>query len=158
VADDRKAQALDGFYEGFTRRQRQRIEVVAMDMWKPYIESTSRLVPSAKIAFDKFHVAKHLGDAIDKVRKIENRDLLRQGHTRLVRTEYLWLQNPDNIRRDQWLGEFRILCKSCAMSESVNSKTQHIKRMACGFRNRSRFYNAIYLHLGGLDRYPTLLS
>jgi hypothetical protein len=26
--------------------------------------------------------------------------------------------------------------------------------MACGFRNRQRFRNAIYFHLGGLDLYP----
>jgi transposase len=41
-----------------------------------------------------------------------------------------------------------------AASESVNSKIQWIKRMACGFRNRARFHNAIYFHLGGLDLYP----
>jgi transposase len=28
--------------------------------------------------------------------------------------------------------------------------------MACGFRNRERFRNAIYFHLGGLDLYPRL--
>jgi len=28
------------------------------------------------------------------------------------------------------------------------------KRMACGYRNRERFHNAIYFHLGGLDIYP----
>jgi len=29
-----------------------------------------------------------------------------------------------------------------------------VKRMACGFRNRENFRNAIYFHLGGLDLYP----
>jgi transposase len=41
-----------------------------------------------------------------------------------------------------------------AMSESLNSKIQWIKRRACGFRNRDRFRNALYFHLGGLDLYP----
>jgi hypothetical protein len=27
--------------------------------------------------------------------------------------------------------------------------------MACGFCNRERFRNAIYIHLGGLDLYPS---
>ena len=31
---------------------------------------------------------------------------------------------------------------------------QWIKRRACGFRNRERFRNALYFHLGGLDLYP----
>ena len=45
-----------------------------------------------------------------------------------------------------------------ARSEGMNSKIQWIKRQACGFRNRERFRNAIYFHLGGLDLYPEALK
>ncbi len=45
-----------------------------------------------------------------------------------------------------------------ARSEGMNSKIQWIKRMACGYRNRQRFHNAIYFHLGGLDLYPDSLN
>jgi len=38
-----------------------------------------------------------------------------------------------------------------SMLEAKNSRIQKIKRMACGFRNRKRFKNAIMFHLGGLD-------
>ncbi len=41
-----------------------------------------------------------------------------------------------------------------ALTEGMNSRIQEIKRMACGYRNRERFRNAIYFHLGGLDLYP----
>ena len=41
------------------------------------------------------------------------------------------------------------------VAESVNAKIQRVKRMACGFRNRERFRNAIYFHLGGLDLMPS---
>jgi transposase len=41
-----------------------------------------------------------------------------------------------------------------ARAEGINSKIQWIKRMACGYRNRENFRNAIYFHLGGLDLYP----
>jgi hypothetical protein len=30
--------------------------------------------------------------------------------------------------------------------------------MACGYRNRANFRNAIYFHLGGLDLYPEALK
>ena len=30
--------------------------------------------------------------------------------------------------------------------------------MACGYRNRENFRNAIYFHLGGLDLYPETLK
>ena len=39
-------------------------------------------------------------------------------------------------------------------AESMNSRIQRIKQRACGFRNRDRFRNAIYFHLGGLDLSP----
>jgi len=39
-------------------------------------------------------------------------------------------------------------------AESMNSRIQRLKKRACGFRNRERFRNAIYFHLGGLDLYP----
>lgn len=41
-----------------------------------------------------------------------------------------------------------------SMLEAKNNRIQKIKRMACGFRNRKRFRNAILFHLGGLDMKP----
>ncbi len=45
-----------------------------------------------------------------------------------------------------------------AAAESINSRIQRVKRLACGFRNRERFRNAIYFHLGGLDLSPAVLT
>ena len=42
-----------------------------------------------------------------------------------------------------------------AMLESKNNSIQKIKRMACGFRNRNRFRNAILFHLGNLNLFPS---
>ena len=41
-----------------------------------------------------------------------------------------------------------------ALSESLNGKIEKVKRLACGFRNRSHYGTAIYFHCGGLDLYP----
>ena len=45
-----------------------------------------------------------------------------------------------------------------ALGESMNAKIQTIKSHACGYRNRTRFRNAIMFHLGGLDLYPQTAS
>jgi hypothetical protein len=42
-----------------------------MDMWKPFRQATAHHAPQARILFDKFHVLRHLGDALDQVRKSE---------------------------------------------------------------------------------------
>ncbi|MCK4945650.1 MAG: transposase [Alphaproteobacteria bacterium] len=40
-------------------------------MWKPFRKSTQAHAPNASILFDKFHILRHLGDALDQVRKME---------------------------------------------------------------------------------------
>jgi transposase len=41
-----------------------------------------------------------------------------------------------------------------ALGESINAKIEKVKRLACGFRNRSHYRTAIYFHCGGLDLFP----
>lgn len=104
VADGRGRAALDAFYEGLDDQQLAGIESVAMDMHQPYIQSTLDHVPQAseKIAFDKFHVAKHLGDAVDKVRREEHRELQEAEDGTLTGTKYLWLRNPEKMSSAAW--------------------------------------------------------
>ncbi len=41
-----------------------------------------------------------------------------------------------------------------ALGESINAKIEKVKRLACGFRNRSHYRTAIYFHCGGLKLFP----
>jgi transposase len=68
---DRSEQSLDAFFEWLGPRKSARIELAVMDMWKAFRKSTNTNAPQAKILFDKFHVLRHLSDALDKVRKQE---------------------------------------------------------------------------------------
>lgn len=223
VADDRKKESLESFFEDLEPADLLRIESVSMDMWGPFIAVVEEVVHKAeeKICFDKFHVAQHLGDAVNKVRRQEQREQLKEGDRSLVGTKYTWLRNPEKLPRDSmdffermkriavrtarawaikeqgmslwhyasrawarkawkawiaWAIRSRlepikkvarmiskhlegiinaiVLGVTNAKSESINSKIQRVKRMACGFRNRERFRTAIYFHLGGLDLSP----
>jgi transposase len=100
VGDGRGRDSLDAFYESLDEEQLAGIVSVAMDMHQPYIQSTLEHVADAerKIAFDKFHVAKHLGDAVDKVRRQEHKELLSEGDETLKGTRFVWLQNPENMK------------------------------------------------------------
>jgi transposase len=99
VADGRSRSVLDEFFDRFSLEERERVESVAMDMWQAYIASVKASIPDAerKIVFDKFHVAQHLCDAVDRVRREENRALSREGDDRLKKSRYLWLQNPASM-------------------------------------------------------------
>ena len=52
-------------------RKATRIRLAVMDMWKPFRLRPRDHAPQASILFDKFHVLRHLGDALDQVRKRE---------------------------------------------------------------------------------------
>ena len=110
VAEDRKQTSLDGFWPTLTATQKASIQGVAMDMWEPYEQSVRAHLPGAagKIVYDKFHVAKHLGEAVDKVRRGESQQLREIGDRRLVGTRYQWLRHPDHFEDSQWR-EFRVL-------------------------------------------------
>lgn len=71
--------------------QSKKIRAVAMDMWQAFMASTRSACPSAAIVHDKFHVSKYLGEAVDKVRRQENRLLDQAGDDRLKGTRQLWL-------------------------------------------------------------------
>ena len=49
------------------------IRLAVMDMWKAFRNSTLKAgnAPQASILYDKFHILRHLGEAMDKVRKSE---------------------------------------------------------------------------------------
>ena len=223
VADDRTQDSLKAYYDTLSEEQKAAIESVSMDMWPAYIGATLESLPGAeeKIAFDKFHIAKYLGDAVDKVRRVEHKALCAEGRDDLKGTKHRWLTNPANMSFRQWRG-FKALrestlktarawaIKEFAMSlwnytsrawaekgwkrwlswavrsrlepvkkvagtirehlwgilnavvlkadnggaESLNSRIKMIKVRSRGFRNKERFRNAIYFHLGGLDLYP----
>ena len=103
VGKDRKKADLKQWFEALPRSCLEAIESVSMDMWPAFINATLEMVPGAesKIAFDKFHVAKYLGEAVDKVRREEHRKLMKAGKADLKGTKYDWLSNPKNMTRRQ---------------------------------------------------------
>jgi transposase len=113
VAEERKQSSLDGFWPTLTPAQKAGIQGVAIDMCEAYANSIRDHLPDAdeKIVYDKFHVAKNLGEAVDQVRRAENKQLRANGDQRLVGTRYDWLRNPDRMDDQQWR-EFGALRRS----------------------------------------------
>ena len=95
VADNRTVESIETYFMELTSEDCARIESVTMDMWPAYIATVSRYVPNAaeRICFDEFHIAKYVGDAVDKVRREEHRTLSAAGYDWLKGTKHRWLQN-----------------------------------------------------------------
>lgn len=101
VAEDRKEESLAELLHRIPEKQREEVAAVAIDMWEPYINAVESFLPEADIVHDKFHIAKYLGEAVDKVRKTEHKNLLKEGSEDLKGTKYLWLTNPMNWTDEQ---------------------------------------------------------
>jgi transposase len=68
---DRSEASMARFYDWLGPKKSQGIRLAVMDMWKPFRNATNARAPQAAILFDKFHIMRHLGEALDKVRKSE---------------------------------------------------------------------------------------
>jgi hypothetical protein len=68
---DRSEASMKEFYDWLGPKKAKGIRLAVMDMWKPFRNATQEHAPQAAILFDKFHIMKHLNDALDKVRKTE---------------------------------------------------------------------------------------
>lgn len=69
--EDRSQESMDVFYRELGADKCADIRLAIMDMWKPFSNSLKEHAPQAAILFDRFHVMRHLGEALDKVRKQE---------------------------------------------------------------------------------------
>lgn len=94
---DRSEASLDEFFTWLGPKKSVRIQLAVMDMWRAFENSTRRNAPEAKILFDKFHVLRHLGDALDQVRKSEYKRLTGK-HRRFIKGQkYTLLAHRENL-------------------------------------------------------------
>ena len=97
VTPERTITAADKLWETLSETQLSEIESVSMDMWQAFMTSAGKQVPEAEIVHDKFHIAKYLGEAVDKVRRSENKALKAEGDETLTGSRQLWLYNAENL-------------------------------------------------------------
>lgn len=95
--EDRSEASMSQFYAWLGEKKSRRVRLALMDMWKPFRNATQAHAPQAAILFDKFHVMRHLGEALDKVRKSEYARLS-GGDRRFIKGQkYTLLSNAENL-------------------------------------------------------------
>ena len=100
VTEGRTEEAANALWQSLPTEQCEQVLAVAMDMWVPYVKSTEAHAPQAAIVHDKFHVSKYLNEAVDQVRRQEQKVLKEQDDDRLTGTRQLWLYNQENLGED----------------------------------------------------------
>lgn len=98
--EDRTEKSMDMFYDWLGPEKSAKIEIAVMDMWKAFSKSTRNKAPQAKILFDKFHVLRHLNEALDKVRKREYGKMTGSERKYIKGSRYILLSNKENLDND----------------------------------------------------------
>lgn len=103
MGEDRTEEALDRFFESLPAAVLGQIECITMDMWKPYRASCRKWIDGAdeKTVLDRFHLERHLNEAVNDVRKQEACELTKQGIDWLKKTKYDWLYRPENLPEER---------------------------------------------------------
>ena len=99
---DRSEESMDAFYKELGPTKSKRIRLAVMDMWKAFRVSTLKPenAPQAAILFDKFHVLRHLGEALDKVRKTEYYRLTGKSRRFIKGQKFTLLSHQENLTTD----------------------------------------------------------
>lgn len=97
---DRSEDSLDIFYQWLGVKKAKKIRLAVMDMWKAFEKSTRKNVSQAAILYDKFHVVRHLGEALDTVRKMEYARLSGKNRSYIKGQKYTLLSNRENLTID----------------------------------------------------------
>ncbi len=97
---DRSEASMGEFYGCLGPRKSSRLRLAVMDMWKPFRLATAAHAPQAAILFDKFHIMRHLGEALDEVRKSEYRRLADRDRRYIKGQKYTLLSRWENLTLD----------------------------------------------------------
>jgi len=99
IGDDRRESSLRAYFGAFKPEEREALQAISLDMWAPYINACRQDVAGAdqKMVFDRFHIMRHVVEAVDTVRKREHKALLDAGDATLSKSKYLWLYSAENV-------------------------------------------------------------
>jgi transposase len=102
------AEGVKGWFRGQKGCDFSELRSITMDMWDGYIKAVKESIAGWEelIAFDRFHVAKHFTEGVDKVRRREHGEFMKLlGESPLTKSRFAWLVNSD--RTDNRSGKRR---------------------------------------------------
>ena len=74
----------------------EEVKCITMDMSKSYISAANETMEKADIVFDRFHIVKKLNEAVDAIRRKEQKE-----HQELRKTRYMWLKNNTKLKEEE---------------------------------------------------------
>lgn len=86
----RSKEAFSAFFDSIGSARCEKIRFVCSDMWQAYVSIIAQRLPNAINVLDRFHIVKHLNEAVDKTRRSEVHALKKSG-------------KPAYLKKKRWL-------------------------------------------------------
>jgi len=96
----RTEEDMDLFFAFLGKKKTKKIRLAVMDMWVAFYNSVTKNVPETSILYDKFHILKHLSEAMDKVRKAEYNRVNGEERSYIKGHRYTLLSHRENLSLD----------------------------------------------------------
>lgn len=96
MLEHRTQDHLKPFFKGLP--DRDKVEWVCTDMWRPFKRSFAQHLPNAKLVIDKFHVVKMASEALEEERKKYQMQLSKEDRIHIKKSiRWLTLKRPGNL-------------------------------------------------------------
>ncbi len=123
--------AEDLINEALSEEQREMVCGVSIDMSAPYAKAIRKLLVNADIVHDKFHISKHLNDAVNLTRAREHRMLMKNKDDTLKGSKFIFLKGFESLS-DEEISRIETLKKA----DSKVAEAWFVKELFRHFWNR----------------------
>lgn len=119
---DRNQDTVEKYLSGLP--EGHRVEVVTMDMWRPYRLAVEAMLPNATIVIDKFHVQRMANQAMDTIRKQLRASLSDKRRRTLKKDRFILLRRKRDLKEqdliilESWTHNFPTLGAAYGLKES----------------------------------------
>ncbi len=122
LLQNRNKTTVERYFYGL--EERDKVQYVAMDMWRPYRDATRAVLPQATIVIDKFHVVRMANDAVESARKAIRADLTTSQRRGLMHDRFVLLKrerdlcDQERLLMDGWTSNYPLLGDAYRLKEA----------------------------------------
>ena len=150
VIQDRSKASLSRYLTKISRKERQEVKYVVIDMWEPYVDIANYFFENAIIVIDSFHVIKEMNAALDDLRcKIMSRFepgtieyyLLKKQHELLFKSHHVWKEKEYNPRLKMMVNEYDVVKMMLSLDNELKTAYEYCSKYRT-FNSQATYENA----------------
>ena len=101
ILPSRDKESLEMWLSNLSESEREAIQIVSIDMWRPYFYAVKAKLPHAKLVVDRFHVVKQLNGKITKLRRTVQKNADEKTEEILKGSRWILVKNRQNLSQKE---------------------------------------------------------